>query len=189
MDCDLVTAAVTYLRQRVVVLSARAQPVSTCATWSSGRRRLISPADGRRKNGVDVSGHDKEVVRRWIEEVWTTGNAALIDDLMAEDMVDHNPIPGLPAGREARKQILGMFHAAFEVKMHLDLLLEDGGYVIDRWTATLTHIGEFMGIPATGMTAQLTGIDISRLAGGKIAETWHQEDVAGLMQQLSQPPA
>jgi steroid delta-isomerase-like uncharacterized protein len=136
-----------------------------------------------------MSGRNKETVRRWIEEVWTTGDAALIDDLMAEDMVDHNPIPGLPPGREARKQILGMFHAAFDVKMSLDLLLEDGDYVIDRWTATLTHKGEFMGLPATGKTAQLTGIDISRLADGKIAESWHQEDVAGLMQQLSQPPA
>jgi steroid delta-isomerase-like uncharacterized protein len=149
---------------------------------------ISRPADGRRKKGVDVSGRNKETVRRWIEEVWTTGNAALIDDLMAEDMLDHNPVPGLPAGREARKQILGMFHAAFDVKMNLDLLLEDGDYVIDRWTATLTHKGEFMGIPGTGKIAQLTGIDISRLADGKIAETWHQEDVAGLMQQLSQPP-
>ena len=41
-----------------------------------------------------------------------------------------------------------------------------------------------MGMPAAGKTAQLTGIDISRLADGKIVETWHQEDIAGLMQQL-----
>jgi hypothetical protein len=50
---------------------------------------------------------NKETVRRWIEEVWRTGNA----DLMDENMLDHNPIPGLPAGRAARKQILAMFHA------------------------------------------------------------------------------
>ena len=136
-----------------------------------------------------MGAQNKETVRRWIQEVWNTGNPGLIDDLMADDMVDHNPLPGLPPGREARKQILAMFHAAFEVKIRLDLLLEDGDYVTDRWSATLTHTGEFMGLPATGKTAQLTGIDISRLADGKIVETWHQEDMAGLMQQLAQPAA
>jgi steroid delta-isomerase-like uncharacterized protein len=132
---------------------------------------------------------NKETVRRWIDEVWNTGDASLMDELMDENMLDHDPIPGLPAGRAARKQILAMFHAAFDIKMRLDLLLTDGDYVVDRWTASLTHKGDFMGIPATGKTAHLTGIDISRLADGKIAETWHQEDIAGLMQQLGQPPA
>ena len=129
---------------------------------------------------------NEETVRRWIEEVWSTGNADLMDDLMDENMLDHNPIPGLPAGRAARKQILAMFHAAFDVHIKLDLLLADGDYVVDRWSASLTHKGEFMGIPATGKTAQLTGIDISRLANAKIVEAWHEEDIAGLMQQLGQ---
>lgn len=51
----------------------------------------------------------------------------------------------------------------------------------------MTHKGEFMGIPATGKTPQITGIDISRLVNAKIVETWHVEDIAGLMQQLGQP--
>jgi predicted ester cyclase len=130
---------------------------------------------------------NKESVRRWIEEVWRTGNADLMDDLMDENMVDHNPIPGLPPGRQARKQILAMFHAAFDVQIKLDLLLAEDDYVVDRWSASLTHKGDFMGIPATGKTAQITGIDISRLIDAKIVETWHVEDIAGLMQQLGQP--
>lgn len=129
---------------------------------------------------------NKETVRRWVEEVWNTGNADLMDDLMDENMLDHNPIPGLPAGRAARKQILAMFHSAFDVQIKLDLLLADGDYVVDRWSASLTHKGEFMGIPATGKTVHITGIDISRLANAKIVEAWHVEDIAGLMQQLGQ---
>jgi steroid delta-isomerase-like uncharacterized protein len=127
---------------------------------------------------------NKETVRRWIEEVWREGNADLMDDLMVENMIDHNPVPGLPAGRAGRKQILAMFHAAFNVEIDLDLLLADGDFVIDRWSASLTHKNEFMGIPATGRTAHITGIDISRLDNGKIVEAWHLEDMAALMQQL-----
>jgi predicted ester cyclase len=127
---------------------------------------------------------NKEVVRRWVEEVWSSGRAELMDELLDEHLVDHNPIPGVPAGREGNKAILGMFHSAFDVKMKLDLLLADGDYVIDRWTADMTHKGEFMGIPATGKQVRITGIDVSRLENGKVVETWHQEDNMGLMQQL-----
>jgi predicted ester cyclase len=118
-----------------------------------------------------------------------SGDTSLMAELMDENMLDHNPVPGLPPGRAAREQILAMFHAAFDIKMHLDLLLADGDYAVDRWTASLIHKGDFMGMSATGKTAQLTGIDISRLADGKIVETWHQEDIAGLIQQLGQPSA
>ena len=132
---------------------------------------------------------NKETVRRWIEEVWGTGNAELMDELLDTNIVDHNPIPGVPPGREGNKSLLRMFHAAFDIAMNLDLLLADGEYVVDRWTASMTHKGEFMGIPATGKQVRLTGIDISRLKEGKVMETWHQEDNLGLMQQLGAIPA
>jgi len=93
---------------------------------------------------------NKETVRRWIEEVWGTGNAELMDELLDASIVDHNPIPGVPPGREGNKSLLQMFHAAFDIAMKLDLLLADGDYVVDCWTASMTHKGEFMGIPATG---------------------------------------
>ena len=94
--------------------------------------------------------HNKETVRRWVEEVWGTGNAELMDELLDANIVDHNPIPGVPPGREGNKSMLRMFHAAFDVAIKLDLLLADGDCVVDRWTASMTHKGEFMGIPATG---------------------------------------
>ena len=61
-----------------------------------------------------------------------------------------------------------------------DLVLADGDYVISRNTSEMTHTGEFMGLPPSAQRVTVTGIDISRLHVGKIAEIWHQEDVAGL---------
>jgi ketosteroid isomerase-like protein len=46
----------------------------------------------------------KALVRRFYEEI-DAGNVAAMDDLVAEDYVNHHPppFPGLPAGREGLK--------------------------------------------------------------------------------------
>jgi len=45
-----------------------------------------------------------------------------------------------------------------------------------------------MGIPATGKTITTTAIDIFRIADGKIAEHWLENDTLGSMQQLGVIP-
>lgn len=132
---------------------------------------------------------NKEVVRRWIEETYGKGNVELQRQLMYEDIVDHNPMPGAPPGIEGQILLAKLFAEAFAIDIHVDLLLSDGDFVMDRWTAHLTHRADFFGIPASGKRATITGIDISRLRDGKIAEVWHLEDVMGLMQQLGAIPA
>ncbi len=133
--------------------------------------------------------HNKAIHRRWLEECWSDGDIDLQDELMNDDVVDHNPMPGVPTGLEGQRAILRMFRSAFDIKTKLNLLLADGDYVIGRWTATFVHKGEFMGIPATGRSATITGLDISHFREGKIAEIWHQEDVMGLLGQLGALPS
>ncbi len=60
----------------------------------------------------------------------------------------------------------------------------EGDRVAIRWTATATHTGELMGIPATGKSVSMNGIMIDRWVNGKVAEHWEQLDMMGLMQQL-----
>jgi predicted ester cyclase len=44
--------------------------------------------------------------------------------------------------------------------------------------------GTFMGLPATGKSITMTGIEIFRIENGKIAELWGEANLLGLMQQL-----
>lgn len=128
---------------------------------------------------------NKQIVRHWLEDVWGRGDADLQDELLARDIVDHNPMPGLAGGVEGQKQLVRMMHAAFTFHFcRPDLLLADGDYVVSRNTSEMTHTGEFMGLTPTGKRVTVTGIDISLLQDGGIVELWHQEDIAGLMQQL-----
>ena len=42
-----------------------------------------------------------------------------------------------------------------------------------------THVGEFAGIPPTGRTFTIAGIDIYRVADGQLCEHWHVIDQLG----------
>ena len=60
---------------------------------------------------------------------------------------------------------------------------------MNRWTARGTHEGEFQGIAATSNRIEVTGIDIVRIAEGKLAEGWVELDGLGWLQQLRAIPA
>jgi predicted ester cyclase len=60
--------------------------------------------------------------------------------------------------------------------------------VVERFTASGTHQGELMGVTGTGETITLHGINIFRIADGKIVERWGQLDQLGLLHQLGLTP-
>jgi predicted ester cyclase len=121
--------------------------------------------------------YNTTVHRRYVEECWSDGDIDLLDQLVAEDVVDHNAfLPGVPpSGLEGRRATLRTFRAAFDFKTKLDLLLADGDYTIGRWTTHAMQKGEFLGIPASGQQSTSTGIDICRFRDGKIVEIWHEQ--------------
>lgn len=135
------------------------------------------------------SKENKAIVRRWIEEAWGKGDLTALHAVAAVDVVDHNPMPGLPSGLAGQQAIILMLRAAFPNGTNtLEDVIAEGGKVVDRHTFRGTHTGEFMGIPPTGKTVTFGGIEITRIANGQIVEIWHQEDLLGLMQQLGVIP-
>jgi steroid delta-isomerase-like uncharacterized protein len=138
-----------------------------------------------------MSEENKAVARRFIEEVWNAGNLDAIDELIAEDHVDHDPVrAGAPGGTAGAREFVATYREAFpDAHIAIDDMLADGDKVVVRWRATGTHQGELMGIPASGKSIEITGIGIDRIAGGKIAESWSNWDTIGMMGQIGAMPA
>jgi steroid delta-isomerase-like uncharacterized protein len=133
---------------------------------------------------------NKAAERRLTEEVWNEHNPGAVDEFVAPDVVEHNPVLSVGPGREGFRQALEMLFSAFpDVQITVEDLITEGDTVVERWTAHATHRGEFMGIPATNKQVTVAGIDIYRYAGGKRVETWRQWDTLGLMQQLGRVPS
>ena len=142
--------------------------------------------------GTDVMTAEdpKARSRRFFEEVWNRGNMAVLDELVAPELVDHNrAVPGLPAGREGFRQWVTMVREAFpDVHFTIDDQIAEGDHVVTRWTARGTQRGAFMGIPASGKQVTVTGIALARYANGQNAENWVTWDKLGMLQQLGALP-
>jgi steroid delta-isomerase-like uncharacterized protein len=131
---------------------------------------------------------NKALARRYNQEVDNGGDFSHLDDFFAPNYVLH--LPGYPpVGREGYQQVLEQFRNAFTgFAVTFDEQVAEGDFVVNRWTTRGTHTGNFNGIPATGKTIEMTGMNIQRFENGKIAEHWGVFDTVGLMQQLGVIP-
>jgi steroid delta-isomerase-like uncharacterized protein len=120
-----------------------------------------------------------------IGEVFRTGNIALLDPLLAPDMVDHAAPNGSVIGREPGKQLIATYAQAFpDTTLTVDLMVADADTVAAFVSYRSTHTGPFMGYPPTGKPVNVTGMDIMRYRDGQVIELWSQFDDLGLLRQL-----
>ncbi len=133
---------------------------------------------------------NKALIRRFTEEYINQGKLALAAELVTSTYVNHLAPPGSPPGPEGENQVLTLFRSAFpDGRVTLEDLVAEGDRVAVRLTFSGTQQGEFMGIPPTGKSFTLAGMNVFRIEHGKIAENWPQLDMLGLLQQLGVIPA
>jgi predicted SnoaL-like aldol condensation-catalyzing enzyme len=121
---------------------------------------------------------NKALVRWWYEEVWGKGNLAAVDEFMAPNYVEHPSLPGLPPGPEGLKQTLAAYRTASpDLQNTLDDIFVEGDRVALRWSASGTHLGDWLGIPPTGNHFTMSGISVLRIAEGKAVEGWNSVQV------------
>lgn len=137
-------------------------------------------------NATSTTEANKQLVRREVTEAWNGGNLDIVDELFAEDCVDHVPLlPEEMRGREGHKEMIQAFRSTFpDLEMSIDELVAEGDTVAFRFTLRGTHDGDFIGIEATGNPVELTGSVFARVEDGRIAEAWAQFDALGLLRQL-----
>ena len=130
------------------------------------------------------------LVRRGIEEILNRGNYEIADDLFAPDFVFHTPAQPEPfRGPAGFKQYVSMIRAAFpDIRFTIEDMFAVEDKVVARWSARLTHHGEFFGLPPTRKRATLTGIHVYHCRNGRIAEEWQELSALGLMQQFGALP-
>ncbi len=132
----------------------------------------------------------KGASRAVIEEIFNKGRLELADELIAPNMIDHDPsLPEPVTGPDGIKQLVAGYRTAFpDVRITIDDQIEESDKVVTRWTARGTHKGDLWGMSATGNEVTVSGISIDRFEGGQIAESWTNWDTLGMMQQLGVVP-
>jgi steroid delta-isomerase-like uncharacterized protein len=132
---------------------------------------------------------DTTTVVRAFYEPFRTGDTSTYDHVLAEDWIDVPLAPGQQQGPAGMAAQIALFRAAMpDYQVTHEDLIAAGDKVAVRNTVSGTHQGAFMGHAPTGRRIEMRTMDIHQVRDGRIVVTWHLEDFAGLMAQLTAGP-
>jgi predicted ester cyclase len=132
-----------------------------------------------------------DVVRR-VEEAYNSQKLEALDDLIDANLEAHTPgsdqiPPGLEGIKAAHQMAMGAFP---DRKTEIIDAFDEGDLVVSHVRMTGTNTGglPWFGVPANDKPVDIRWIQISRVDGGKLRQTWAQMDLAMMMQQLGVMP-
>jgi len=129
-----------------------------------------------------------QLMQRWFQEVWNEGRTQSVYDLMSPNAVGKGQTG--PQGAEVHgpaefvpfvERIRGAFP---DMKLTIEDIFGAKDKVVVRWSATMRHSGEGLGLAPTSKPVQLTGTSIARILEGQIVEGWDNWDQLGMLEQI-----
>jgi predicted ester cyclase len=134
----------------------------------------------------ESSEQSRELMRRITAGIWDEGRLDLIDELIAEDLINHIEVPGLEGtGREQYRAQAEMMRSAFpDFRNPLDLVVAEGEIAVSYGRMMGTNTGEMMGMSPTGKRIDLPVFGMLRFKDGRAIERWGEWDTMAYSQQL-----
>lgn len=128
---------------------------------------------------------NKTVIRRLFDEVYNGQNLDVLEELVAQNVVNHSAVAEHQHGIEGFRHVMEWgFDLAPDGRYELTGIIAEGEMVACRVTVSGTQEGEVFGIPPTGKSFSVEHMHWHRLAEGKLAERWAVRDDLGTLIQL-----
>ena len=127
---------------------------------------------------------NKSIVERYHTELWANGDKTAIDRYWSPDAEVHMTDFDGTAVDVIRADVERYWGAFDEVETRIDHLVAEGDRVVLHWTTSGRHIGPYGDVAATDKRITMTGMDLLRLADGKIVECWSMWDGLSVYDQL-----
>lgn len=138
---------------------------------------------------TQASRDNERIARQVPEDIATEGNLDLVEEIFADDAVEHGPFGEEVRGSKAIREALESYRKAFpDFSATVEDSVAEGDTVALRVTLRGTHEGEFMGLEPTNKTFEVQNMVFTRMEDGKIAERWLQPDTLGMLQQIGVLP-
>lgn len=135
---------------------------------------------------------NKALIERYFDEVRNAHQGNVVEQVFSSDVTVHVDTPhgeetirGVPAIRQTVQEYAT---ALPDLRFTIEDQIAEGEKVVVRWRAEGTHRGELQGVAATGKRVSFAGVDIFRVANGRIAEGWSSYDRLGILQQIGAMP-
>ena len=128
----------------------------------------------------------KDRILHAYDESINKGNMSALDDIFAEDMVDHSIAAasgevGLNGFKNRIKDHrIGLPDLVFTIEN----MIMEGDKLAFHWTFCGTQSGPWMGQPPTDIPLKMSGMNMERLFNDRIVEHWSYPDIMGAMAQI-----
>jgi uncharacterized protein (DUF1330 family)/predicted ester cyclase len=132
-----------------------------------------------------TSADSAEVTVRRFYEALSSGDTGVAKEILAPDWEDIPLPPDTSPGSEGFKQTVAALREAFpDLEAVVEDIVVSGDRVAVRVLARGTHRGEILGVEPTDREVEFRAFDFHRLEGGRIVQSWHLEDLFGLLGQI-----
>jgi steroid delta-isomerase-like uncharacterized protein len=135
-----------------------------------------------------IAESNKELVERVSFETYTDGNVNVIDELVSEEYVLHDPMsPEAIRGPEGLKaHVESLREAAPDLSATIEHMIAEGDVVAVHFTMRGTQEGPVpnLNLDPTGESFEVTGMEFDRVEDGKLVETWLAYDTLDFAEQL-----
>jgi steroid delta-isomerase-like uncharacterized protein len=135
--------------------------------------------------------NNKELVRRLYEEGFNAGDLDAVDQLVARDVVTHNPIIlDAPEGPDSIRGGIEMIRRAFpDFRVEVVELIAEGDRVAASLKMSGTNAGDYRRGGATNRRGSMRAFFVWRIADGRLAESWGVADRFSFLQELGIVPS
>lgn len=136
-----------------------------------------------------MSAHDNLTTQEKFGKAVNSGKLDVLRDLIAPDVLDHNPAPDQGPGPDGFIQMFSAMRGSFpDLTVTVDQLVTDEDKVAIAYTITGTQRGDFLGVSPTNHKISARGVQIGRFKNGKLVERWGSSDQLGILQQIGATP-
>ncbi len=129
---------------------------------------------------------NKEVARRYFEELVNERRLDLLEEIIAEDAADETRVgPGGDGTREHfREHALWLFENVGDARTTITDVIAEGDRVVVFWQLDGVQLGEFFGVPATGRPFSGASISTLTIKDGRVVRYRVLPDRLGVVRQL-----
>ena len=134
---------------------------------------------------MDQISANKETALRYFE-LLANRDWDAIEAMFDDAYIIFMPAQPAPLPKDQHFGAVQMFQTAFpDIEHNITETLSEGDKVLIQMRITGTHLGELMGVPASGNSIDYGTMFVLQLKDGKFIEGWVEADLMGLMRQIS----
>ena len=127
-----------------------------------------------------MTAANKDIVRRLYAAFAALDHEGM-EALLAPDFRAHGMPPGCSPDADGLKESATLMHAGLqECRNEVEDVIAEADKVAVRYTTRAVHGGTLFGIPPSGRRITMTGIEVYRVADGRVAEMWGEADMSQL---------